>query len=65
MSKFYEIVIFTAALKDYADSILDIECRKLKEIKGINKFNTSNIISMKSMFNNCNELILFFLLLKI
>ena len=24
MSKFYEIVIFTAALKDYADSILDI-----------------------------------------
>ena len=33
MSKFYEIVIFTAALKDYADSILDILDPKKRFIK--------------------------------
>jgi len=33
MSKFYEIVIFTAALKDYADSILDILDPKKKYIR--------------------------------
>ena len=33
------------------------ECNKLKEIKGINKFNTNNVKYMKAMFNQCNELI--------
>ena len=32
------------------------ECKKLKEIKGINKFNTSNVINMGRMFQLCNEL---------
>ena len=31
-------------------------CRKLKEIKGINNFNTSNAIVMNFMFQECNEL---------
>ena len=29
---------------------------KLKEIKGIEKFNTSKVISMIAMFNQCNEI---------
>ena len=32
------------------------ECKKLKEIKGINKFNTNNVINMRGMFQFCNEL---------
>ena len=32
-------------------------CHKLKEIKGINKFNTNNVTNMKAMFQECNELI--------
>ena len=32
------------------------ECNKLKEIKGINKFNTKEITNMNSMFNLCKEL---------
>ena len=32
-------------------------CNKLKEIKGINKFNTNNVINMELMFQECNELI--------
>ena len=32
------------------------KCNKLKEIKGINKFNTSEAIKMNSMFEECNEL---------
>ena len=32
------------------------ECIKLKEIKGINKFNTINVTSMYSMFQDCNQL---------
>ena len=32
------------------------ECKKLKEIKGINKFNTSNVTIMNAMFQLCNEL---------
>ena len=31
-------------------------CRKLKEIKGINKFDTFNVRNMKAMFSQCNEL---------
>ena len=31
-------------------------CNNLYEIKGINKLNTSNVISMKSMFEKCNKL---------
>ena len=31
-------------------------CNKLKEIKGINKFNTDKVTNMSSMFNECNEL---------
>ena len=31
-------------------------CNKLKEIKGINKINTSNITNMRIMFQCCNEL---------
>ena len=31
-------------------------CHKLKEIKGINNFDTTNTTNMKGMFNNCNEL---------
>ena len=33
------------------------KCFKLKEIKGINNFNTNNVTNMKGMFQNCNELI--------
>ena len=32
------------------------KCRELKEIKGINNFNTSNVYNMKGMFEECNEL---------
>ena len=32
------------------------ECHKLKEIKGINNFNTSKVTNMKAMFNECHEL---------
>ena len=31
-------------------------CEKLKSIKGINKFNTSEVTTMKAMFQFCNEL---------
>ena len=31
-------------------------CHKLKEIKGINKFNTSNVTKMDAMFQGCNEI---------
>ena len=31
-------------------------CYKLKEIKGINKFNTSKVKNMNSMFQYCNEI---------
>ena len=32
------------------------ECHKLKEIKGINKFNTDKVSNMRAMFQECNEL---------
>ena len=32
------------------------ECINLTEIKGINKFNTINVASMNSMFQNCNSI---------
>ena len=32
------------------------ECKKLKEIKGINNFNTSKLIYMECMFSACGEL---------
>ena len=32
------------------------ECYKLKEIKGINKFNTTQVTNMSAMFQHCNEL---------
>ena len=32
------------------------ECHKLREIKGTNKFNTSKVNKMNSMFQDCNEL---------
>ena len=32
------------------------ECYKLKEIKGINKFNTDRVTNMKGMFSKCIEL---------
>ena len=32
------------------------ECDKLKEIKGINNFNTSNVIDMSYMFSVCKKL---------
>ena len=32
------------------------KCYELKKIKGINKFNTSEVIKMNSMFEECNEL---------
>ena len=32
-------------------------CKKLKQIKGINKFITSQAININGMFLNCNELI--------
>ena len=33
------------------------KCYKLKEIKGINQFNTNNVTKMQAMFQECNELI--------
>ena len=32
------------------------ECHKLKEIKGINKFNTNKVTDMNTMFQLCKEL---------
>ena len=32
------------------------KCHRLKEIKGINNFNTSKVINMKAMFNECHKL---------
>ena len=32
------------------------KCHKLKEIKGINKFNTSNVTEMVAMFEECKQL---------
>ena len=32
------------------------ECHKLKEIKGINKFNTNKVTNMRTMFQKCYEL---------
>ena len=32
-------------------------CIKLKEIKGINNFNTGNVTNMEKMFGECNELL--------
>ena len=32
------------------------QCHKLKEIKGINKFNTSKVTNMSTMFGKCNEI---------
>ena len=32
-------------------------CKKLKEIKGLNKFNTNKVTNMSPMFQQCNELI--------
>ena len=32
------------------------ECHRLKEIKGINKFNTDKVTKMNSMFQGCKEL---------
>ena len=32
------------------------ECHKLKEIKGINNFNTSEVTNMSAMFQECYEL---------
>ena len=31
-------------------------CHKLKEIKGINKFDTNKVIDINTMFQNCYEL---------
>ena len=31
-------------------------CKNLKEIKGINKFNTDEVTNMCGMFYDCNEL---------
>ena len=33
-----------------------LDCYKLKQIKGINKFNTSKVTNMLGMFQNCKEL---------
>ena len=32
------------------------ECNILKEIKGIEKLVTNNVIDMRGMFQNCNEI---------
>ena len=32
------------------------QCHKLKEIKGINNFNTIKVKNINSMFQRCNEL---------
>ena len=47
---------------EHSSNIIDMnhlfnECNKLKEIKGINKFNTNNVTNMCAMFQECNELI--------
>ena len=31
-------------------------CHKIKEMKGINQFNTNKVTDMQSMFDECNEL---------
>jgi len=36
--------------------ILFNECKRLKEIKGLEKLNTKNVIDMEGMFQFCNEL---------
>ena len=36
-------------------SYLFNECHKLKEIKGIDKFKTSNVTNMRAMFQQCME----------
>ena len=33
------------------------ECKKLKEIKRLNNFNTNNVTNMRSILQQCNELI--------
>ena len=37
-------------------SFMFSECYKLKEINGLNKFNTNKVTNMEAMFNNCKEL---------
>ena len=37
-------------------TFLRVNCYKLKEIKGINKFVTNKVISMRTMFQACYEL---------
>ena len=37
-------------------SFMFANCFKLKEIKGINKFNTNKVTDMQVMFQECNEL---------
>jgi len=42
-------------------NVIDMECmfnkcHKLKEIKGINKFNINQVINMRGIFQGCNEL---------
>ena len=32
------------------------KCKKLKEIKGINKFNTNKVNNMRAMFQECSEI---------
>ena len=32
------------------------KCHKLKQIKGINNFNTNKVTNLKAMFQKCNEL---------
>ena len=32
------------------------QCNKLKELKGLDKFNTDKLESMAEIFNSCNEL---------
>ncbi len=35
------------------------ECFKLKEIKGINNFNTNEVTNINAMFQQCNEFKIF------
>ena len=37
-------------------SFMFSKCHKLREIKGINNFNTINVTDMSAMFQECNEL---------
>ncbi len=37
-------------------SFMFSNCIKLKEIKGINKFNTNQVTKINSMFQHCHEL---------